>query len=450
MQRTVFITIFQGAEAKNILRTDIYARLLREPDLRIVLLVKTPERGDYYKKEFSHPNVSYEVAPEFSPNRWDRFFSWFAFLTLRTGTVDLRRRMTLETDKNYFRFFSGWLLNRLLGWRLIRQMARWFDSRLSSGGSFGKLFDKYDPRTVFCAHLFDDAEVAILKEARRRGVASIGFINSWDKLTSRHTVRILPDWLVVFNELVKQEAMRHADMSESRIFVTGVPQYDQYIKEKPADRAGFFAKIGADPSKKLIVYAPMGKTFSNSDWDIVDLLTAWIKEGKITAQLLVRFQPNDFFNEVELKKRPSLIYDWPGIRFSKERGVDWDMSFADLKHLTDTLFHADLFVCYASSMSIDAAIFDKPVINIDFEVRPKEVMAKSPTYFYQMTHYQNAVRTGGIKYPKSKEEFLRNINDYLANPSADRSGRARLIREQCGAVDGRAGERIGEFIISKI
>ena len=39
-----------------------------------------------------------------------------------------------------------------------------------------------------------------------------------------------------------------------------------------------------------MVYAPMGKTFSNSDWDIIDLLKVIIDNGEVDAQLLVREQ----------------------------------------------------------------------------------------------------------------------------------------------------------------
>jgi len=38
--KTIFITIFEGVEAKNILRTDILPTLLADPEVRIVLFTK--------------------------------------------------------------------------------------------------------------------------------------------------------------------------------------------------------------------------------------------------------------------------------------------------------------------------------------------------------------------------------------------------------------------------
>ena len=50
--------MFQGVEAKNILRTGIVNKLLSEnKELHIVLFVKNREREKYYKKEFDNPRI---------------------------------------------------------------------------------------------------------------------------------------------------------------------------------------------------------------------------------------------------------------------------------------------------------------------------------------------------------------------------------------------------------
>ena len=449
--RTIFVTIFQGAEAKNILRTDIYKNLIANPEVRSVFLVGNQDRIDYYRKEFNAPNVAYEVAGMGQMGFWNRFFSNLKFYLLNTETADLRREMILEETGNKRRYRLSRLVNKIFARPIVRKIVRFLDYFLVRDQFFTALFDKYKPSLVFCAHLFDDQETQLLREAKRRGVKTIGFVNSWDKMTARGIIRLLPDQLIVFNELVKAEAMRYADMPAGKISIVGIPQYDWHVNYQPLSKGEFFRKKGLDVSKKLVVYAPMGKTFSNSDWDIIDLLHSWMEEGQVrSAQLMVRFQPNDFFDEAEMQKRPWLVYDRPGIRFSKERGVDWDMSFDDIRGLSDTLSNGDLFICYASSMSVDAAVFDKPVINIDFELRPKELMSKSPTYFYKMTHYAKAVRTGGIRYPKSREEFLKDINEYLVNPKLDDLGRHRLVGEQCWKLDGKAGERIANLVIESL
>ena len=446
--KTIFITIFQGVEAKNILRTDIYQNLIADENTRIVFFVDSIERAEYYKKEFSHSRVIYEVANPNLSTGLNTFFSWLSFVLLRTATTDLRRKMALEVNHGYFRYVAGLFFNRLLARRWIRKIVRRLDYFFVHSDSFSEYFEKYKPSVIFLAHLFDDREVNLLREAKCRDVRAVGFINSWDKLTARHSMRLLPDSLIVFNNIVKQEAINHADMNERDIFVSGIPQYDWHVNYKPISREKFCEKNKLDSAKKIIVYAPMGKAFSNSDWDIIDLLNYSITRDSITnAQLLVRFQPNDFTDEAELKKRPWLIYDLPGVRFSRERGVNWDMSFDDIRGLSDTLANTDLFICYASSISVEAAIFDVPVINIDFEVKDKQLLSQTPTFFYKTEHYGRVVKSDAIRYPKSQEEYIDWINKYLENPGIDRSSRKRLVAEQCWKLDGKAGQRIADYII---
>lgn len=451
MTRTIFITIFQGVEAKNLLRTNVYRRLIADPEAELVLFVRTLERKVYYEQEFAHPRVHFEVMHYDLRGFWNTLFSKLKFTLLRTETTDLRRRMKFDTDRKVIPFVVSWLLNRVLAHAVIRRAVRVLDRLLVSDRAFAPFFDRYHPTVVLLAHLFDDEEVAFLREAKRRGVPTVGFINSWDKMTARCTLRLLPDTLLVFNDIVAREAMRYADMPEERIVAVGLPQYDRYVGYEPVPRTAFLSKIGLGPDDRILLYAPMGETFSTADWDIIDLLHAWELSGLLPGRLklFVRFQPNDTVNETELGRRPWLRFDRPGKRFTRARGVDWDMDERELMHLADTLAHLDILVCYASSMSIDAAVFDKPVINIDFEIRPHERLAKSPTQFYRMTHYRNALRTGGMRLARSKDDLLEAIRAYALDSLRDRDMRTRLVREQCGIMDGKAGERLANAVLEE-
>lgn len=448
--KTIFITLFQGVEAKNILRTGVFAELMRSPGIRLVCFVGTPERAARYRQEFPDPRVVYEVAHYAPQGRLDRLFGWLKFHLFRTATTDLRRQMNLDATGSYAAYVLGIAFNRLLARPSVRRAVRWIDFHFVRNNSFSRFFETYKPDAVLLAHLFDDGEIAILREAKRRGVPTVGFINSWDKLTARAALRLLPDRLLVYNDIVKREAMTHADMPESRITVVGIPQYDHYHDHRLAARGKFLRRIGIDPRKRFFLYAPIGETFSNSDWDIIDLLRRWVSAGTLPADVdfLVRFQPNDFVDEAEIAKRPWLHYDRPGVRFTKERGVDWDMSGAELRHLADTLSHAALLVCYASSLSVNAAVFGKPVINIGFEITPRVRLRKSPTQFYAMEHYRNALQSGGIRLVQDKEELLQWLHRYLEDPRVDSPGRARLVAEQCSFSDGQAGARIARAVLA--
>lgn len=239
-------------------------------------------------------------------------------------------------------------------------------------------------------------------------------------------------------------------MPENRIRLSGIPQYDRYVRPKTRSREEFFKKIGCDPAKRLVVFAPFGPTLSDSDWEAIDLLHSLIPSRVPGAELFVRFQPNDFIDALELKKRPWLRYDLPGIRYGSERGGDWDMTEKDLRQLTDTLHHASVVVCYMSSIVVDAALMEKPVINIGFPLKVPGRASKNPLLYYRSEHYANALRSGGIRMVESVDELVHWLNAYIADPAIDREARVRLLREQCWKSDGKSGERLARIILDAI
>lgn len=450
--RTIFITVFEGVESKNILHTDVFKTLLSSSDVRCVLFVKNKERQAYHEREFHGPRIIYEVVGPTRPRGLDLFFSRLKFLFLDTRTVTTRKRMILarhSTPAAWMGYGASWLLRKILARPVFFRIARVLDYALVRDTTFAHAFETYHPDLVLCANLFDDFELNFLREAKTRAVKTIGFINSWDKATARSVLRLVPDKTIVFNEILKQDMMVYHGIQEQDIFVGGLPQYDEYFTGVRTKREEFFREINCDPEKKLIVYSPLGSAFTNTDWERIDLLSDMHRTGRLgtDTEFFVRFPPYDTIDREELRRRPHLKYDYPGERFSVRRLTEWDMTTREVSHLADTLFHMSLLICHASSISVDAAVFDKPVININFEVSSREIMPDLQRRLYGMTHYAKALESGGIRLVENKEELAAWVRKYLDDPMLDQEGRVRLLQEQCEFLDGKSGERIGKFIL---
>ena len=177
----------------------------------------------------------------------------------------------------------------------------------------------------------------------------------------------------------------------------------------------------------------------------------------LKKKYMVGFPPNDIVDISRVKDREGIIFIQPGVRFtdSNDRRVDWDMNDADIALFHDTLAHMSLILCYVSSLSIDAAVFDKPIIH----VRPRREADEEHTtpekridrdLSYGLTHYQPVFRSGGVRGVQNEGELAAWINKYLENPALDHKGRARIVREQCGTLDGHAGERTAEIILDAL
>lgn len=447
--RTIIIPIFQGVEALNILRTDIFGILSKQKGVRIILIVPSVWKLNYYKKEFKeNENLIYEVIDSYQNRFGDKFFSWLKVPLLKTETMDIKRKLRLEQTGDVLHYYFSLIFNRVIARPFFRKIARFFDYHLVRNNDFKEIFDKYRPDVVFLAHLFGDIETAMLREAKKRSIKSVGFINSWDKLTSRCVLRILPDWLIVPNLITKEEAITYHDVNPKIIFVSGPPQFDLYKKVSFTSREKFCKDLNIDPLKKIILFCPIGKVFSDSDWGIIETLNKFFEDGRLKSNvhIIVRFPPNDTVEIKDNINNNKFSFVMPGVRFSSERGVDWDMNFDDLQSLADNIYHSSLVVCFPSTISIDVSILNKPVINIDFNDMESGNFYKTPRPFYGMSHYKNILRHDGIRLVKNEHELAGTMNDYLDNPEKDSDGRKKITEEQVYRLDGGAGKRIADFV----
>lgn len=456
--KTIFITSFDGVETKNVLRSSIFSTILEDKNTRVVVFVKNEKRALAHKNEFGdNDRILYEVVENVPIVGLDRFFGWLKFAMLKTTTTDLRRFIRYKVEGGLLQYLSGLFINRLLANRWCLALSRRLDYFLVKNHTYDKFFEKYEPDLVFLANIFYEPEVHFLRAAKKYKVKNIGFINSWDKITGRCVLRIVPNKFVVFNDQVREELAAFDGAKDENIFVGGVPQYDVYFNSRASSREEFCKRVKIAPENKILVYAPIGGAYSDSDWKMIDLLNQFKKEGHFgkNTEILVRFHPYDIVDPKEISKRPYLKYDYVGMRFSDkisfdERGEDWELDTSELERLRDTLYHMSLLICYASSLSIEAAIFDKPVINLNFELDHGVTTLRSPTQYYRMTHYKKALRTGGIKLVDSPEKLTEWASRYINSPEIDKEGRAKLVREQCQFMDGNSGERIGKFILSNL
>ena len=115
-------------------------------------------------------------------------------------------------------------------------------------------FERYQPSLLVVSSpglIF--SEMPLLRTASRRGVASMAIDPSWDNFTNKLLPVRRVTRLVVWNELMKQQAIELHGYEPDEIRIAGTPQWDRYFREGVTiGRDAFFRRIGADPSRKLV------------------------------------------------------------------------------------------------------------------------------------------------------------------------------------------------------
>ncbi|RJQ36807.1 hypothetical protein C4552_02860 [Candidatus Parcubacteria bacterium] len=445
--KTIFITSFHLLISRNIIATDIIPRLLAAGH-RIVVVV--PDyKVSYFTDRFARQDVEIVGVVASRPTRTRRglFCKRLARLMLATESIRIREEYLMYLGKPWWYralYYGSQAIGRT---KAAPRIVRWLDRVLGPRELFGDLLDRMRPDLVFATDILNENDIALMHDARRRGIPTIGMVRSWDNLTIHSLLRIFPDELLVWSERLRREAIELDGMPAERIRVVGIPHYDQYLKGLKIPREEFFRRINADPAKPLIFFAPIGDLYireNDVDRYAMDIL------AELDANVIVRFPPADRVSGLEgFVPPPHMYFDRPGVTYDPNRVGDRDLTPEDDAMLVNGIWHANLVVTGPSTIAIEAALFDKPTIIANFHRTPKTGFEGVRPYGY--IHFRAILESGGVARADTADEFRAWIRRYLADPTLDREGRRRIIREQYGSdPDGKASERVADALLEHI
>ncbi|HED38055.1 MAG TPA: hypothetical protein ENI76_07410 [Ignavibacteria bacterium] len=338
--------------------------------------------------------------------------------------------------------------------KFLRVSARFLDYHLVRDKRLDKYFKKYKPNLVFTSNIIVPLDRSFLRHAKKRGVRTVGMINSWDNITlSKYPFRILPNHLVVHNAIIKDEAVKYLDIPKEKIFISGLPHFDFYVTGKRSTREEFCTNLGISSDKRIILFASIGSSLNPTERQVLSLLDDAIVKEKLPKDMVIIFRqhPTEKTLVGDTNKSSNIIIDDSKTILTKENSYS-EILTKDMEHLADSIFHSDVMINTASTMSIDASVFDKPVINIAFDGWEEKQFHESVSRFYKPSHahYQPIVKSGGVRITYSIDDLIEVINLYLNDPTLDKKGRRRIVEEQCYKLDGQSGKRIGIFLLSLI
>jgi hypothetical protein len=296
------------------------------------------------------------------------------------------------------------------------------------------------------------SDIRMIRRARAEGVPSATFTQGWDNLTSKTIVGARPDELIVWNEEMLDEAVQLHGFSPEQITVTGPPHFDPYfLRTGWIDRAEHLRSLGLDPNKRIVLYATSPQRYFTDSIQVTDMLVQANEAGKLgpDVQLAIRLHP-----QVVLGADADDLGAWERFRGRVyldvprgSTGLAADYTPDGIRHISQLLDASAVTINVASSITIDAAIFDTPVVNLRFDAEPGRPYLKSVRRQYDTDHYKQVLHTGAVRLADSPEQLIDEVRRYLADPSHERAERANLVRTLCYRSDGRAGARVAEAIV---
>ena len=438
--KVIFITCIRGIISRNILSTAAFELLSSRKDLRLVIIVPQ-SRAAAIKKEFGGENVFVEGI--LTPPLAGRVKLLWVLATnlLSTRTRQVQRRAKFERDRNIFDYLTSHLLAFLGRFRFVRSVFRSLVASLDSGREFDELFSRFEPALLFATDVYELMDAKLMRASRRHGAKCLGMVRSWDNITSKTILTTIPDMALVNSQHDREELIYYGDVPSERIKVVGVPHYDRYLAS--AERTGrdkFCQSLGLDPGRQFILFTPPSDRYLQGDPVspvVLDALVGLDLQVLVRAPLVGRAQLKNY------SPPANVIFDQPG---NSPDFVDVHLDRQADRHLADSIYHSALVITWASTMIIDAAVFNKPVILVGFDAKPRPY-GRSILQYYDYDHQRHIIASGGLRLVRSPAELSSWVRRYLADSRLDQDGRSLIVEEHCGKLDGRAGERVANLLL---
>ncbi len=310
---------------------------------------------------------------------------------------------------------------------------------------------KEPPSVIVTTGPFQFEQPAIHSIARQMKIPSLAYIPSWDNITTKNRMVYKYDGYLVWSEQTKKELHEFYPATKNYpVYVVGAPQFDIFFQtEFYQSREDFCVAQKLNPNLPIIVYAVGSPNFLKEHHGAVHLAQR-IMNGELgDVQMLVR--PHPIHDNAEMSE--ILAPFAPQVKLQQTANVGKSLieRSQDEEQITEwvnTFRHAAVVVNLSSTVTIDAAIFDKPVVNLDFDPQPGQAdqeLIKDVNHHWN--HFKPIAESGGVWLVNDFDEMVAAVNGYLANPKLHQSERRQIVEYVCGKTDGKSGERMAQAII---
>ena len=263
-----------------------------------------------------------------------------------------------------------------------------------------------------------------VRAARASGIRSALCVWSWDHLSSKALIRVVPDKLLVWNETQRDEALRFHGIPADRVIVTGAQCFDRWFDRQPSRTlAEFCERVGLPAAAPFLLY--VGSALFKGSPSEALFAARWaeaVRESEHRrqrdVQILVRPHPQ----RLDEWRAPDAVAALAraGVTVWGSNPVDPD-SRADY---FDSLYHAAAVVGLNTSALVEAAIVDRPVFTM---LLPEFRENQEGTFHF---HHLMTVGDGFLNAARSLDEHVAQLGAGLAGAPvrANRPFVERFIR----------------------
>lgn len=256
-----------------------------------------------------------------------------------------------------------------------------------------------------------------VKAAKKLGIAHAFSVFSWDYLETKGVVHSEPDWLWVWNEVLKKEAVGALDFPAEKIVIVGAAQFDSWFarlnKPPSKNRRDFCRTYKLDAGRPIIAYLGSAGVFGNETGFFEEIYAALKKEPALAkVQFIIRPHPKNSKSFADFKRAAVAVVPEAGQLATSQSAMQL---------FYDTLYHAAAVIGIGTSGFIDALVADKPAVTLIADYYD-HLQAHAP-------HFRHLLENGVLETARRPEELPAITANILAGGDRCRQQRREFIKK---------------------
>jgi len=294
------------------------------------------------------------------------------------------------------------------GRRRLARILRAAERGLPRNHELEAFVSAHRPDAVLITPLVDigSRQLDHLRAAQAVGCRTILPVGSWDHLSSKALLRLMPDALLVWNEVQKREAIEMHGVPAERVAVTGAQCYDQWWNRPPSrPRDEFCARVGLRPDRPFVLY--VCSSLFRGTADEPSFVVQWIQALRTSAD------PRLKDIGILVRPHPARLKEWAQSDLSEYRNVAfWGAHPVDAEakdDYFDSMYYSAAVVGLNTSAFIEASVVGKPVHTV--------LLPEISTHNQEGTlhfHYLLTVNGGLLRAARSLDEHVSLLAESLA------------------------------------
>lgn len=454
--KTLFITLSSALVVRNlfVFPGSVWHRLrglARGGRVKVVVLVNKKDYSKYLKLFMNPLPENCVMAPvevNYRLSLIQKIYKFFHSYLLYTNTTKILATMGMRPGEPpaggnlYFAPLKWFIANTLGRSKFIRlKLVPFLYYRIYQSRPFKSVFDQYQPDVCLASSIYDRFDSRMIPEAKRRGVKVLGIPAGWDHI-DKYYLPVHVGKILVPSEQIKKAAIRFQSYPEGDVQVIGFPQYDYLVDPRvPRPRSEVLSMIGFPQDARYIIYVS-GSAYCPDEPDIVAGILKWIDGGGLGENVYLVVRPylgsRGKDKEFDEKKFSSSA--------SHRRVYYFDKKLPDLLEETDKftniLLHSNAVMAVYSTVLLEAAILDKPILTAPFDGWNQRPFYRSIRRFEDFEHFQDVIRLGALRRAFNWGELKDILKGYLDNPDLNTKERKEMRRELASGADGLSSQRV--------